>query len=240
MKNQKSCLTLLVLGIILFHAPCVLAASTLLNYQGTLLDEKGTPVSGRTLEMTFRIYTVEDHGTAIWEEARQVVVQDGSYYVLLGTVHPLDASCMEGSPCWIETEVAGEKPAPRQQIVTAPVASGRTMSGSMTAAQGRIADSEPEPTCYSKQEVDATIAAVQSILLAQQARIGKLQDLTLTQQGQIATLLKLAESQQVQITAQAGEITGLYGLTAGLQGQEVPGHFQSDSKTPRWAMNRSR
>ncbi|MCE5243752.1 MAG: hypothetical protein ABFD98_15110 [Syntrophobacteraceae bacterium] len=94
--------------------------------------------------------------------------------------------------------------------------------------------------CYSRQEVDALIESVQGILLAQQARIGSLQDLTLKQQGQIATLLKLAESQQMQITAQAGEISGLYGLSADRQKREVPGEIEQTPPTPRLVMNHVR
>lgn len=94
--------------------------------------------------------------------------------------------------------------------------------------------------CYSRQEVDALIESVQGILLTQQARIGSLQDLTLRQQGQIAALLKLAESQQMQITAQAGEISGLYGLSSERRGREVPGEIEQSSPTPRLVMNHAR
>lgn len=95
------------------------------------------------------------------------------------------------------------------------------------------------PDCYSRQEVDALIESVQGILLAQQARIGNLQDLTLRQQGQIATLLKLAESQQVQLTAQAGEISGLYGLSAERRKSEVPREIEQALPSPRLVMNQA-
>ena len=235
MKNPKSCLALLALVVVLFHAPCALSSTTQLNYQGKLYDGNGTPIAELTVDLTFRIYQTEVLGDALWEETQQVKVRDGVYNVLLGSVTPLAETLLLDTPCWIEAAVGDKALGPRQKVVLAP----SNPSGATAGTADTLRASGNESPGYTKQEVDATIASIQAILLAQQAHISNLQDLNLTQQGQIAALLKLVESQQAQITAQAGEITGLYGLAAGLQDQQAPKQFKNDQLNPRWAMHRA-
>ena len=63
----------------------------LINYQGKLTDDEGSPIDG-SFEMTFRLYAVETGGAPLWTEEQTVSVTDGIYSVTLGSVSqlPLD------------------------------------------------------------------------------------------------------------------------------------------------------
>ena len=92
-----------------------------MGYQGRLTDAAGNPING-TKNMTFRLYTAETGGTAIWEETHAgVQVSDGLFNVVLGESTPLDEAQFH-QPLYLEVVVDGETLSPRQKLLGAPYA----------------------------------------------------------------------------------------------------------------------
>jgi hypothetical protein len=92
-----------------------------INYQGRLTDtDTGEPIAG-PLIMTFRIFDVEEGGSAAWTETQAVTPDSaGVISAILGSITPIDAG-FDG-PMWLEVEVGGEVLSPRREMVSVPYA----------------------------------------------------------------------------------------------------------------------
>jgi hypothetical protein len=127
-----------------------------MSYQGLLLDSLGVPLEG-DYNMSFSIHSDSTGGTQLWTEdhnnsTRKVTVNDGLFEVILGEFVPIDSTVFDGSPRWLQTEVAGEVLFPRKPITSGAYAfmSGDDrIEGSGTAgylpkfeAPDRIGDSQ--------------------------------------------------------------------------------------------------
>ena len=80
-----------MMGLVLaftFFSSIGYAQVPLMNYQGYLTDPGGTPIHG-AVQMVFSIYDVSTGGTALWNEAQSVAVNQGVYSVNLGDINPL-------------------------------------------------------------------------------------------------------------------------------------------------------
>lgn len=62
-----------------------------ISMQGTLTDAAGRSVPDGKYNVTFRLYTTLEGGTAFWQETVQVTVDDAIYSHYLGSVVPLQA-----------------------------------------------------------------------------------------------------------------------------------------------------
>lgn len=115
--NKTSFLSVVVCGLVLSTViHCYAEVPHLINYQGRLL-QGGIPVSG-TKSMTFKIWSAESGGNFLWEETQNnVLVTNGIFNVLLGSVNSIPTSVFEGSSVWLETIVAGTSLG-RQKIVS--------------------------------------------------------------------------------------------------------------------------
>ncbi len=117
--NVLSCLSLSVILILMAAVPKVL------NYQGKLLDTSGVGVND-TLDMTFRLYTSQTGGTAIWIEdhngTNAVPVSNGLFSVELGSIIPFPPTVDFSIPYWLEIQVGTEILSPRERLTSAPYA----------------------------------------------------------------------------------------------------------------------
>ncbi len=109
---MKKLLILLGLGaiivpVLLFSASSVYPAiPRLINYQGILTNNAGTPLDG-SYDLTFRIYDDSTAGALKWTEAQDgVSVNSGLFTVLLGQVNELDLPFDE--PYWLEVQVESD------------------------------------------------------------------------------------------------------------------------------------
>jgi hypothetical protein len=76
----------------------------MINYQGTLDDGSNKPPT-EVFSMRFSIYDIEDGGTTLWEETRQVDVVNGMYAVQLGEEMPLPPDLFETDSLFLEIEI---------------------------------------------------------------------------------------------------------------------------------------
>ncbi|MGE3799753.1 MAG: beta strand repeat-containing protein [Candidatus Kapaibacterium sp.] len=93
----------------------------LLNYQGVLSDALRTAVPDAAYKLTFRIYSAETGGAALWEETNTVSTIDGIFETLLGLSAPLTLPFDQ--PYWLAIELEGEaEMTPRIPFVSTPYA----------------------------------------------------------------------------------------------------------------------
>ncbi len=93
------------------------AAPGLINHQGYITDDAGTPIDGDR-EMWFLFYDQEIGGSEIWSEGPMTVpVTGGIFHVVLGQTTPITPAHLAGSR-WLEVIVDGEYLEPRERIVS--------------------------------------------------------------------------------------------------------------------------
>jgi hypothetical protein len=91
-----------------------------IHFQGMLQDDLGNPLDG-IYEVTFRIYSVESGGTALWSETLGAECDDGAFSVELGTTSPLSLDFME--QYWLGLQVTGDNEmVPRYRLASVPYA----------------------------------------------------------------------------------------------------------------------
>lgn len=102
----------------------------LLNYQGRLTDAAGKPRTG-SFSMSFAILG----GPSAWAESQTVVVNNGFFSVLLGSITPFPANLFQGGSIdaygpvrFLQVTVAGETLSPNIRIASAAWAIG-TVAG---------------------------------------------------------------------------------------------------------------
>lgn len=90
----------------------------LINYQGVLTDAQGNPVDG-TQSVQFSIYDSATEGDELWTETQSVIISDGLFHVLLGSVTPIPYLVFQDSTTYLELTI-GSDPAmtPRQRLVS--------------------------------------------------------------------------------------------------------------------------
>ncbi|HEX7402017.1 MAG TPA: hypothetical protein VF369_07545, partial [candidate division Zixibacteria bacterium] len=102
-----SALAAVAVGMLVFWGSYASAAIPhLINYQGMLTDNSGTPLNG-TYSITFKIYNDPSAGTKKWEETQpSVSVTNGLFNVILGSVIPINLDFSEDY--WLDITVGGE------------------------------------------------------------------------------------------------------------------------------------
>ena len=107
---QRKSFVLLVMGTVVFFLCSISSADVpdSINYQGKLTTAQGGCLND-TVSMTFTIYS-DDQGTVVdWTEIQNsVIVKEGIFNVLLGSVNPLPASLFDGSVKYLGVKVESD------------------------------------------------------------------------------------------------------------------------------------
>lgn len=121
----RGCLTLVALGMMVFLVPTISSADVphMINYQGKLTSASGGCVND-TLRMTFTIYDDSLGTTDEWTETHlEVVVTDGIFNVLLGSVDSIPAAVFDGSVKYLGVQVGSDpEMTPLKPMVSVPYA----------------------------------------------------------------------------------------------------------------------
>lgn len=113
---QKSILAI----ALLLMSVCIINAQVpqLINYQGVLSDATGNKING-SRSIQFSIYNSATGGTAIWTETQTVVVTDGLFSVLLGSVTLIPYAVFNGSDKYLSLKVGTDpEMIPRKRLVS--------------------------------------------------------------------------------------------------------------------------
>lgn len=111
--------------IIFIAAVLILVAGTgnaqvpqLINYQGMLTDNTGTNVN-TIRAIQFLIYDAENGGTVLWSETQNVIVTNGLFNVLLGTVTLIPHNVFDGGNRYFTLKVGTDaEMTPRKRLVS--------------------------------------------------------------------------------------------------------------------------
>lgn len=98
------------------------AAPGIINYQGTLTDNAGQPVTA-TKSMTFSIYAAISDTSAKWTSTISgITVKNGSFSVNLGEQNTFPAGLFDSDSLFLGIVVDGVELAPRKRLVSVPYA----------------------------------------------------------------------------------------------------------------------
>lgn len=91
----------------------------MINYQGKLTDQQGALID-TSISIVFTIYDDSISGALLWSETQsQVVVQNGVFSILLGSVNPIPDSVFDGSIRYLGVKVGDDSEmTPRKGIVS--------------------------------------------------------------------------------------------------------------------------
>ena len=110
-----------------------------LNYQGYLTNPSGAAINNASLSLTFKLYTVASGGTELYGETQSVIVINGIFNALIGSVAPLTLAFDQ--PYFIGISAGGDtEMTPRQPLAASPYAI-RSASSESLAATALIAAS---------------------------------------------------------------------------------------------------
>jgi hypothetical protein len=117
----RNILVFLVVGTVIFFFYTVSSADVpdSINYQGKLTTATGGCLND-TVQMTFTIYADAFGTVSDWSETQtQVVVKEGIFNVLLGSVNPLPASIFDGTAKYLGVQVESDpEMSPLKPMVT--------------------------------------------------------------------------------------------------------------------------
>ncbi|MBE0567564.1 MAG: hypothetical protein IH621_16535 [Krumholzibacteria bacterium] len=123
------------------------AGPALINYQGMLTDDAGRPLDG-TYDLTFKLWgTPGPIGVAFWTEVHPgVVVQDGLFSVILGSVTPFTPLAFSQSTRYLGITVGNDPElVPRLRLTSAPwamnAAAADSAAKAVQATHAAVADS---------------------------------------------------------------------------------------------------
>jgi hypothetical protein len=116
---MKAIAFVVVLSMVLLSTAALADAPGLINYQGTLTDSSGTALD-TTVSITFTIYSDSTGGSKIWNETQSaVVVSNGLFNVLLGSVNTIQDTIFNAVSRWLGVKVGGDPEIePRKRIVS--------------------------------------------------------------------------------------------------------------------------
>jgi hypothetical protein len=106
--KQFSCLSSMVVVMMI---SCLMASAQIprtLSYQGVLTDSLGNPKPDGTYSFTFRLYDAESGGGALWTEAKTLAVRRGLFSTFLGDQVTFGASLTFERQYWLSVQVAGQ------------------------------------------------------------------------------------------------------------------------------------
>lgn len=127
--------------------PAAAAPPPVMPLQGVLRDNAGLPVAEGTFAVTFALYAEPSGGAPLWTESWPpagqscagapegcLVVQGGTFHVMLGAHTPLDPALFAAEPqLWLGMTVESDPELPRRPLGSAAYALHAATAGSATA-----------------------------------------------------------------------------------------------------------
>jgi hypothetical protein len=135
MNRKRQVMNLLTIVIFPFTI-LVADVPQLINYQGMLTDASGTPMEG-IVAIQFLIYDEKEGGALLWQERQNVIVSNGIFHVLLGTVTLIPYSVFNGDDRYFTIQIGDEAELqPRQRLVSVAYAFRSHVADSLAGIPG--------------------------------------------------------------------------------------------------------
>jgi len=137
MKTYLQTLTLFI--ILVFGVQLVSVDAQQLAFQGVLRDQTGRSVADGSYTMTFKLYTAQTGGSALWTETHpEVQVKQGVYIVYLGSVTSLASVGFDVQYYLGVTVGSGAEFSPRVTLSTVPYSRGVLGDSNVFPSSGNI------------------------------------------------------------------------------------------------------
>lgn len=95
---------------------------SIITFQGMLSDAVGDPIAG-TRSVEFSLYEDSLGGSPVWNESKDVLVENGLFATYLGSTNPLDPSLFTGQALFVGVKVESDpEMQPRRRLATVPYA----------------------------------------------------------------------------------------------------------------------
>jgi len=115
-------LALAALAALFASTPAIAEVPSTVSFSARLLDEDtGKAVDG-SHRIAFALFTAETGGTSVWDEGRDVMIDDGVLFTALGENRALDATVFDGRALWLEVKLDDVVMEPRVAIESVPYA----------------------------------------------------------------------------------------------------------------------
>jgi hypothetical protein len=143
MRHAIKTLLLLTLAVGLEISAPAQTVPPLMNYQGRLTAESGTPLPDGTYRLGFRLFPQPEGGTEVWGEEQNVTLVQGAFNVVLGTVNLALSNAFTQPTRYLELTVVrdaanaavGRTILPRQQLLSTPYALNAGLAANALQAQ---------------------------------------------------------------------------------------------------------
>jgi hypothetical protein len=130
---------LLLVIATLFSLQLGIVEAQQLAFQGVLRDQTGRSVADGSYTMTFKLYTVQTGGSALWTETHpEVQVKQGVYIVYLGSVTSLASVGFDVQYYLGVTIGSGAEFSPRVSLSTVPYSRGVLGDSNVFPSSGKI------------------------------------------------------------------------------------------------------
>lgn len=119
---MKRALGLAVFAAMIASTSAIAEVPSTVSFSARLVEEDtGKAIDGMH-RISFALFTAETGGTSVWDEGREVMVDDGVLFTGLGENRPLDATVFDGRALWLEVKLDDVVMEPRVAIESVPYA----------------------------------------------------------------------------------------------------------------------
>ncbi len=115
-------LVLAALAAVIASAPATAAVPTTVGFTARLVDDKTDKALTGSHHISFELFDAETGGRSMWQEGRDVTVDDGLLFTDLGQTRPLDPAVFDGRKLWLAVTLDDATMEPRIAIESVPYA----------------------------------------------------------------------------------------------------------------------
>lgn len=120
--SRRALALVVALGGLLATSVAAAGVPSTLGFSARLVDDKsGDPVTG-SHHIAFELFDAQTGGTSVWQEGRDITLEDGVLFTDLGENKPLDAGVFDGKKLWLEIKLDDVTMDPRVAIDSVPYA----------------------------------------------------------------------------------------------------------------------
>lgn len=114
--------TIATIAALWASSPAIAEVPSTVSFSARLVEEDTGKAIDGTHRIAFALFTAETGGTSVWDEGREVAIDDGVLYTSLGENRALDASVFDGRALWLEVKIDDVVMEPRVVIESVPYA----------------------------------------------------------------------------------------------------------------------
>ena len=143
----RSVLALAITAALLAAGSATAAVPSTLGFSARLVDDKSGEAITGSHHISFDLFDAEAAGQSVWQEGRDIMVEDGVVFTDLGENKPLDASVFDGRKLWLQIKLDDVAMEPRIAIDSVPYAIHAAASDTVAGMTGDELQKRVTGTC---------------------------------------------------------------------------------------------